>query len=182
MTLWWGGVNGIARRKPDSSLRSERSRLPLGHRRSHRADRPVRRGVDHLHHHRHPGLGQRLSWLERRADADERSASVRAGRCAPLLGQVQRAGRQDHPAGPTLDRLERAEQPCLPEAAVHARQQPLGVPGRQGLRPHLQHRCRGHQDTSCRPTRWPAERPRLAATTSRASAGRRPRRSPSCVR
>ena len=65
-----------------------------------------------------------------------------------------------------LDRLERAEQPGLPEAAVRPLGRQVGDPERQGLRADLQRRREGGEARSARATRSPAASPPRAGTTS----------------
>ena len=112
---------GHPRRHPqaDAPGRPDRPRLQLGHVRPHRAVRGRQQHQPRLLDHRHPAVGERREGLERRADERARPPALR-GRCAEALQRhVRQRGRRDASARERLDGVERAEQPRLPEAAVH---------------------------------------------------------------
>ena len=88
--------------------------------------------------------GQAWNTAPRQVD---RPAPLRRRRCTALRRHEARRGRQSDPQGAPLDRVERAEQPGLPQAPVRqaAVPQHVGDPERPRLRPDLQRDREGDQ-------------------------------------
>ena len=106
--------------------RPERPRLQLGHLRPHGEVRDRERDRARVLDPGHPALGQSCQRLERRSDRRSRPSSLRGRRAEALQRHLpERRRRHPSPREP-LDGMERAEQPCFPQAAVP----PIGRAGR----------------------------------------------------
>ena len=145
VNLWWGGPNGVARRRPVNACEPGRSGLSLGHVRPHGSVRACLQDDADLHRDRDAIVGERLRRLERRADEAVGSAGVRDRRGEALLGHLQDRRRHADRTGVEVDRLERAEQPGLPEAAVRPLGLEVGHPEREDLRDDLQRSRQGRE-------------------------------------
>ena len=109
---------GVARRKPREPDEPERPGLRLGRLRPGRALRVAVPDQGRLLAARHAAVGERGQGLERRADERARPEALRDRGRPPLRRQLEGADGRGTPGRPQLARVERAEQPDLPEAAV----------------------------------------------------------------
>ena len=98
--------------------------------------------------------------------ADLQALRHRRGRA--LQRHVRPRGRDAAAEGAVLARLERAQQPHLPQAAVRAARRQLGDAEPEGLRARSATRSSGGSSRCRSPARSAAARRRRAATTSRA--------------
>ena len=172
VNLWWGGPE---RRRhaasPPTPSEPGRSRLRLGDLRPHACATRERTGCEAMFSILGtPALGERRPGLEhrrRRRPPTCSASSIAAARRYSGTYARRRTATID-PAGAHLDRLERAEQPGLPQAAVRPLGLEVGDPERQGLRADLQRDRAGRASRSTARARSPAASPRRAATTTRA--------------
>ena len=188
VNLWWGGRPDRRRRpqagQPDATrpirpTTGTRTTAGARARPRHRVSRSIFSIIGT------PTVGERGQGLERRADARPSTCGASP---SPLRarydGTFRRADGNAAAAGCVLARLERAQQPGLPQAAVRAAaQRPLGdrrAPTR--LRPRSATRSSGGSSRSPVGAEGRLRRHRRrAATTSRARSAPRSRRSRSCA-
>ena len=183
VNLWWGGPNGVARRKPGEPGESRRSGVRLGDLRPHRALRATRtRSRRSSRSSARPSWANASARLERRADERGRPEGVRDRGRAALLGHVQAAGRHD--AGRVANWIAWNE----PNNPVFLKPQFVRSGSKWVIQSAKDYAkiCNavvdGGEVGQRRRTRSPAASRRRAATTSRARSARPSRRSRSCGR
>ena len=146
VNLVWGGPNGVAKRRPANPMNPND---PAYHWSVY--DRTVQlraavRDQGHVLDLRHAALGERRRRRQRRPEERARPRALRDGRGPPLQRHVPRRRRPCHSPGAPLARLERAEQPRLPAAAVPQGGGQGRDPERDRLREDLQRDRQGHPE------------------------------------
>ena len=129
-----------------------------------------------------PPWANRREGLERRSDGRSGPSSLRGRRAEALQRHLQERRRRHPSPREPLDGMERAEQPCFPQAAVPPIGQELDDPVGPGLREDLQRRRAGNQVRPAARRRSRAARPARVATTTRTPVVRPSHRCPSFVR
>ena len=182
VNLWWGGPNGVARSKPLNPANPADPAYDWA-----TYDRTVRYASAYKMATIFTVIGTPdwanggTGWNRAPTKIGGLQSFVTAA-ARRYSGTLQGAGRRDRRPREQVDRLERAEQPGLPQAAVRPLGLEVGDPEREGLRQDVQRRRQGGEDRALHRTRSPAASPRRGATTSPGPCARRCRRSPSCAR
>ena len=144
VNLWWGGPNGVATRKPanpanpnDPAYRWDTYDRTVRYAQAY-GMQPIFTVIGT------PSWANPAGWNTRPIE-DLRSAVVRHGCGASLLGHDKGRRRDADRPRFEMDRLERAEQSGLPQAPVRSIGRQMGHAEPQGLRPDLQRGRKGDE-------------------------------------
>ena len=183
VSLVWGGPNGVAKRRPLNPANPNDPAYDWSVLRPHGELCATERDQGRLLDHRDAAVGERRRRRQRRTPQRARSRTFRDGGGPPVQRHLRRA-RRTNPAGRAqLARVERAEQPGLPPAAVPQGRRQVRDPECDRLREDLQRGRKGRSEDDRRRFEGRVRRDGPSGEQqSERQYGRRSRRSRSCGR